>query len=221
MVMPTSASGRSRRITSTARPCESSTWWAAARASRSLRRPGVAPSAVAEPGDDPRLVLRDPAGDAVAEPRDDDLHVLRERLGRVAHRPAPAVLERLRQIPVIQGRERLDAVREQLVDEPVVVVEPRLVHGATALGDDPRPRDREAIRVETELLHEAHVLRVAVVRVAGDRPVSPLATRPGVVKRSQILSPRRPPSPRPRSGTPRWRRPRRTGVERHALCRSM
>ena len=103
----------------------------------------------------------------------------------------PAVLERLRQIPVVEGRVRLDAVREQLVDEAVVVVEPGLVHGATALGDDPRPRDREAVRVETELPHEAHVLRVAVVRVAGHPPVSPLATRPGsVVKRSQMLSPR-------------------------------
>ena len=48
---------------------------------------------------------------------------------------------------MVEGHERLDVVREQLVDHPVVEVEAGLVHPAAALGQDPRPRDREAERV--------------------------------------------------------------------------
>src|SRR4029079_10300530 len=72
---------------------------------------GVLAAAVAEPGDHPRLVLRDPTRDTVAEPRDDDLDVLRERLDRVPCRPAALVLERLREVPVVERRERLEAGR--------------------------------------------------------------------------------------------------------------
>ena len=93
--------------------------------------------------------------DAVAEPRGDDLGVLGERLDVSRARPAAAVLERLRQVPVVERQERLDAVREQLVDEAVVEVEAGLVHAAATLGDDPRPRDREAVGVEPELAHQA------------------------------------------------------------------
>ena len=77
------------------------------------------------------------------------------------------------------------------VDEAVVVVEAGLVHRPAAVGEDPWPRDREAVRVEAELPHEAHVLRVAVVRVA--RNAAGVAVRDPagrVVKRSQMLSPR-------------------------------
>src|SRR4029077_10668924 len=60
----------------------------------------------------------------------------------------------------------LDPVREQLVDEPVVEVEGRLVHGAAALRDDARPEDGEAERVETELAHERDVVGIAMVDIA-------------------------------------------------------
>src|SRR5581483_9004065 len=43
------------------------------------------------------------------------------------------------------------------------------VHRAATLRDDARPRDREAERVDAELLHQLHVARVAVVEVARDR----------------------------------------------------
>ena len=79
--------------------------------------------AVAEPGDHPRLVLRDPVADTIAQRVGHDLDVLGEGVHGLAHRPAPAVLERLRQIPVIERDERLDPVGEQLVHEPVVEVE--------------------------------------------------------------------------------------------------
>ena len=58
---------------------------------------------------------------------------------------------------------------EQLVDEPVVEVEPRLVHLAAPFRDDARPRDREAEGVEPELAHQPDVVGEAVVEVARDR----------------------------------------------------
>src|SRR5260221_10981517 len=90
---------------------------------RLAARSVVAP-AVADPGDDPGLVVRDPMSDAVAETRRDGLHIFRERIDRIAWRPATGVLEHLRGIPVEEGDVRRDAVSEQLVDELVVEVEP-------------------------------------------------------------------------------------------------
>ena len=61
------------------------------------RPPGrVHAPAVAEPGRDPRLVVRHPVLDPVAEPRGDGLRVADERLGSRALGPAAGVLERLR-----------------------------------------------------------------------------------------------------------------------------
>ena len=150
----------------------------------------VAP-AVADPRDDPRLVVRGPVADAVAEPLGDGVGVLDERLGGRALGPAARVLERLRRVPVEERHERLDPVPEQLVDEPVVEVEPGRVDAAAAVRQDARPRDREAERVEAELAHQADVVAVAVVEVAGDRAglAVPHLARRGA-ERSQMLSPR-------------------------------
>ena len=63
---------------------------------------------------------------------------------------------------------RLDAVLEQRVDQPLVEVEPGLVHRARALGQDAAPGDAEAVGVEAELAHQRDVARVAAVVVAGD-----------------------------------------------------
>ena len=93
--------------------------------------------------------------------------------------PAAAILERLRQVPVVERDERLDAVREQLVDEAVVEVEAGGVHAAAALGEDPRPRDREAVGVETERAHQADVVAIAVVGVARDAAVVAVEDLPG------------------------------------------
>ena len=124
---------------------------------------------VPEPRGDPRLVVRDPVGDAVAEPLRDCFGVPDERFRGRARGPAALVLERLRQIPVVQGRERRHPLLEQLVDEPVVEVEPRLVHLAAPFREDARPRDREAEGVEPELAHQPDVVGEAVVEVARDR----------------------------------------------------
>ena len=67
-----------------------------------------------------------------------------------------------------QRRARCDVVLEEEVDEAVVPVEPRLVRLRATVGDDSRPGDREAIRLEPEIRHELHVVGDAVVVVTGD-----------------------------------------------------
>ena len=135
-----------------------------ARAARRVLAPGVA-----DPRDDPRLVVGRPMGDPVAKTRRHRGRVLDERLCGRARGPAALVLEGLRRVPVEERRERRDPFGEQGVDEPVVEVEPALVHLPATFGQDPRPRDGEAERVEPEVAHEGDVVGIAVIEVARDR----------------------------------------------------
>ena len=192
MVTPTLAPGASRRSTSAARPCASSTWCAAASASSSLGSSrSVHAQPVAEPRDHPRLVLRDPVAHAIAEPGGDDLGVLRERLDRVARRPAAAVLERLRQVPVVERDVRLDAARAA-----------RRRGGRRSRA---RPGSRARARREgCAATRSRSGTRRGRARGSGAMssrwrwyesqaiaPVSPFTTFPGTpLKRSQMLSPR-------------------------------
>ena len=70
---------------------------------------------------------------------------------------------------MVEGDERLDVGGEQLVDEAIVEVEPGLVRPPPSVGEDARPGDREAERVQPQLRDEPHVLVVAVVGVTRDR----------------------------------------------------
>ena len=141
------------------------------------RRPSgrVLADPVAEPRDDPGLVLRHPEPDPVAEPGGDDLDVLAERLDRAALDPASLVLEAGGEVPVVERHDRRDVIAEQLVDDAVVEVEARRVHAAAALGQHARPGDREAERGRPEVTDEADVLDVAMVEVARDRAVVAVA----------------------------------------------
>ena len=125
---------------------------------------------------------------------------------------APAsrrVLERLRQVPVVERDERLDPVREQLVDEPVVEVEARVVHGGRA------PRAGCAAtrsRTGTRSSPSSRISRrppIAVVRVARDRPGVAVRDRSRASRRSDPRCSRRarPRRRRPRSGTRSRRTP--------------
>ena len=168
--------------------------------------------AVAEPGDHPGLVLRQPEPDAIAEPAPHDLGVLAERVDGAPLGPPARVLERTREIPVVERDERLDVVREQLVDHPVVEVETGLVHPAATLREDPRPRDREPERRRPELAHQRDVLAIAVVEVARDRAalaVADLAGRRAEAIPDALAAPVEI-AARLRSGRPRFPFPRGT-----------
>ena len=134
-----------------ASPWPSSRWCAARWASRAdLLARRVPPGGVAEVGRAPGLVMRRPDAHPVTEPVVDRGRVVGEVLGGVAHQPAAAVLQRLRQVPVVQRGHRLDPALEETVDQALVVVQPALLHVAAAVGQDPRPGDREAVVRDTE-----------------------------------------------------------------------
>ena len=138
------------------------------RGSRLVPARRVAALPVAEVRRAPRLVEGRPGVHPVAERRADDAGVLLERIDGRAHGPSALVLERLRQVPVVQRRDGLDPAREQSVHQTRVEVEARLVGGSPAGRLDPRPRDREAIRVQAERGHQIEVALPPVVVVARD-----------------------------------------------------
>ena len=139
----------------------------------------VAADLVSEEARAPRLVVRDPVLHAIAEAFPHHLRVLGEGLGGRARRPAPFVLERLGEIPVVERDVRLDPRFEEGVDERRVEVETAGVHLAAAGRQDARPRDGEAVRLDTEALHERDVVAEAMVVIAGARAARAVLDRTG------------------------------------------
>ncbi len=123
---------------------------------------------VAAVGDHPGFVQRHPARHTIAKPADHERGVFGKPVCDVRIEPAAELIERRGEIPVVEGDHGLDAVREQRVDQPLVEVEARRVHAAAAVGQDPAPRDAEAIGREPERAHQRDVLRVPAVVVARD-----------------------------------------------------
>ena len=119
---------------------------------------GVHPRAVPEHGTAVRLVEGAEVPDPVAEPAGDHAGVLREPQGRVARQPAAAVLQALRQVPVVERHQRIDAALEQAVDEPVVEVQPGLVHRAASGRYDAWPGDGEAVRRDAQRAEQVEVV---------------------------------------------------------------
>ena len=164
---------------------------------------GVDAGAVAEVGGAPRLVQGGPGVHPVAEDLRGLAGVRRERLRRRPGGPAAGVLQLLRQVPVVQRRDRGDPGGEEPVDQPGVEVQAPLVERAGAAGLDPRPRQREAVRLQTQLPHQADVLG----RPGGSgRPPRHRCRRaapgPGCARRCpRSTGYARPPPPPPRSGS--------------------
>mmetsp|Transcript_10759 Transcript_10759/g.34423 ORF Transcript_10759/g.34423 Transcript_10759/m.34423 type:complete len:593 (-) Transcript_10759:115-1893(-) len=124
--------------------------------------------ALADEGE--RLVEGEPALGEAAEGGEghvgEGLEVADDRLVAPA---AVLVLERLRDVPVVERHERLDARLVEEVENRVVEVEPgRVEGGAPALRQEPRPRQREAVVLQAEVLHQFDVVREAMVVVVRD-----------------------------------------------------
>ncbi len=135
---------------------------------RQLQARRVDAHAVADLDEGAELIDGEDVLDAVGQALRDIAGVVGKRLRRLAPLPAAeAVLQGLRQVPVVERGEGLDAVGEQLVDEPVVEVEPLRVRLTVAVGEDARPRDGEAVRLDAERLHQLHVAFVEVIVVIG------------------------------------------------------
>mmetsp|Transcript_94270 Transcript_94270/g.249144 ORF Transcript_94270/g.249144 Transcript_94270/m.249144 type:complete len:431 (-) Transcript_94270:3-1295(-) len=122
---------------------------------------------VAQHGGAPRLVESDPIGHFVAELLEADLRVVLKVIDDLPVEPtAVLVLQALGQVPMVERDQRPDVVRDQLVDESCVELDGLRVDLATALGQEPGPRDGEPVCGETQLFHEFHVLLKAMVVVA-------------------------------------------------------
>ncbi len=141
----------------------------------------VHPGGVAQEGRAPGLVERDPLLHAVAERLAHDLRVLREPVRGVPLRPAARVLQLLRQVPVVEGDGRFDPGGQQLVHQAAVEVQAALDGGAAAGRLHPGPGDGEAVRAEPQVLHQRHVVAVAVVVVDSDVTGVPAGRLPGGV----------------------------------------
>ena len=127
--------------------------------------------AIAEHDKGPRLIERRPVLDAPSEAREAELGVVGEEAleRRVEPSGETRRLQRQRQVPVVEGNVWLDAVGVELVDQPRVEGDALLVDaaGQRAIGQQPRPRDREAVVLEAEARHQEDVVSPSVVVIAG------------------------------------------------------
>src|ERR1044071_7467916 len=111
-----------------------------------------------------KLVDSEDVFHSISQSRRNVAGVIRERLRRLASFPTTeTILQRLRQVPVIERGERLNAIREQLVDKAVVKVEALRIRWTITVRKHARPRDREAIRLHAERLHQLHVFFVTMI----------------------------------------------------------
>ena len=87
--------------------------------------------------------------------------------------PAALVLQSAGQIPMVQRDHGLDAGIQQSIHQMVIEFQSLFVHGPVPVGDDPGPADGEPVSLNAKPLHQGHILRPAVVAVAG--PVTGVA----------------------------------------------
>ena len=127
-----------------------------------------------------RLVVRDPVRDAIAQTLDNNGRIVGKLLADVAIGPAARVLQRLRQVPMEKRGIWGDVLFEERIHKAVIEVQARLVHGAHALGNNPRPGDGKAVGVQAQPRHEVHVFLIAVVVVYRNVARRAVANLPGV-----------------------------------------
>src|SRR5664280_29186 len=128
----------------------------------------AAAEAEAKQREDRRLVEGGEALDPVAVAGRYKGGVVGEPSDTVSCRPAAEIVERLRHVPVVEAPPRLDAGFEDRVEQAVVERQPRLIRCPASLRQHARPGDRKPVRLNAEPLHEADVLEIAMVVIAGD-----------------------------------------------------
>ena len=184
-----------------------------ATASAGSVRPGAcSPGGVAEERRAPRLVERRPVATRSPSRCVHDGGVLGERGTPCRGRPAALVLERLRQVPVVERRVglrcRARAGRRRAGRRsrgPSALTRPRPV------GMHPRPRDREAVRRAAPSSASRSTSLASGGSGRRRRAVGAVQIAPGcALKRVPDRRPAAVLGARPRSGTPRSRRPRRS-----------
>ena len=91
-----------------------------------------------------------------------------------------------------RGRPGRDPRRQEHIDEPVIEVEPSLIHRAAARGKNPRPGNAEPVGADAQRFHQRDVFLVAVVVVAGHLRSAAILDEPWL---RRVRVPDRRPSP--------------------------
>src|SRR5258706_11210377 len=116
---------------------------------------------------DRRLVDRAPQPDEVAELVDDVAYEGQKSVNGIGCRPAPLAHKPGRACEVVQRHHRLDALFAQIAEHVSVVTDLPCIE-LPARGLDPRPLDRQPVRVLVQPAQEREVFAVAVVVVVGN-----------------------------------------------------
>ena len=116
----------------------------------------------------PGLVLCDPVGGVLTQGTCHNARITGEGVDGAPRGPSPFVLKSLRQVPVIQRHVGRNASVPQPGNETPIEIETGLIHTSIAIGDDPRPRDREPVGGDPESGEEVEILTHAMEVVAGD-----------------------------------------------------
>ena len=116
---------------------------------------------VAQIGEAYKFVGGEEVPDTIREPPRNIGCVIGERMrGRAG---LPPVRQSLWQVPVKERDVRRDIAFEQFVDDPIVIGEAFFVRLARPLGENTRPRDRESVASDSQVLKKPHVLFVEMV----------------------------------------------------------
>ena len=126
---------------------------------------------VAEVSCAPWLVEGNPRINFLAENARHNSHILGELICDLAVCPTAAVFQILWQIPVVERNESLNACGVKRVNQAFIICDALRVYLTINVWDNARPRDGEAVRTHTQLLHNLNIFRVAVVLIASHRTV--------------------------------------------------
>ncbi len=126
---------------------------------------------IAHPGDHGRLVVGDPVLHAVAQGAGDHVGIFDESLRRGANRPAAFVFQCLGKIPVIQRHKGNNVCIQKTIHQPAVEVHSLLIDLAASQRQNPRPGDRKAVGLQSQLFHQTNVFFpqtvVVICHIAG------------------------------------------------------
>src|SRR5205807_1904563 len=99
-----------------------------------------------------------------------NIGVVGESLGRVSACPTTHfILQGLWQIPVVKGDEWLYAGFQQAINQSVIKIQARGIDLSPARRKYTRPCDREAIGVYSQVAHDLHIFRVAMIVIDGNQ----------------------------------------------------
>src|SRR5215216_3167758 len=123
--------------------------------------------AISHPCNDSRLIVSDPVLDAVTQRTGDEIGVFHKCFSRGAGGPSAFLFQQLGQVPVKESDKRLDICVKQSIYKFAVEIQTLLIDFTASRREDARPRDREAIGLETQLLHQPDIFFPEAIMIVG------------------------------------------------------